>query len=139
MANHILETRKAIVAALRANAAVTAIVPSARVYSEEAPANAVWPFTLCGLPTEIPSPASCWDASELSVTIHGFARGPGMDAASALGDAVKRALDGLHVVRGELVLDMQHQQTQIIRDTSETSDYHVLVRCLAYVAEARAT
>lgn len=134
MTDHILETRKAIVALLRDDAAVTAIVPATRNYGEQLPANPVWPFTMCGLPTEIPRRASCWDASELSVTVHGFAKGPGMDAASALGNAIKRALDGAYVARGDLAIDIQFEQVQIIRDTAESSDYHVLVRCRVDVA-----
>ena len=135
MADHLLETRKAMIAAMRTDAALTALVPAARIYGEEAPANAVWPFILCGLPSEVPDRASCWDGTRMGVVVHCFAKGPGMDIASAISNAVKRALDGVRAVRGGLAVDIQHAQTQIVRDSAEASAYHGIVRYDAYAVE----
>ena len=137
MADHLLETRKAMIAAMRADAALTALVPAARIYGEEAPANAVWPFILCGLPSEAPDRASCWDGTRMGVVVHCFAKGPGMDACSGIANAIKRSLDGLHVVRGDLVVDLSFSQRQIIRDGSEISDYHGLCRLDAFAVEEK--
>ena len=135
MADHLLETRKAMIAAMRADAALTALVPATRIYGEEAPANAMWPFILCGLPSEVPDRASCWDGTRMGVVVHCFAKGPGMDTASAISNAVKRALDGHHAVRGGLAVDFVHSQTQIVRDSAEASAYHGIVRYDAYAVE----
>ena len=135
MADHLLETRKAMIAAMRADAALTALVPATRIYGEEAPANAVWPFILCGLPSEVPDRASCWDGTRMGVVVHCFAKGPGMDTASAISNAVKRALDGTRAVRGELAVDFVHEQNQIIRDSVEISSYHAISRFSAYGVE----
>lgn len=128
MADHILEARKAMVSAMRGNAALVSLVSKDTIYGEEAAPGTPWPFILCGLPTETPQRASCWDGSSMSAVVHCFARGPNMDKCSAIVNAIKRALDEMHVVRSGIAITIQHAQSQIIRDGAETSDYHGIVR-----------
>lgn len=117
-----------IVKALKASAPLTALVPTARIYGPEPPAEPQWPWAYVQTPLESPSRATCLNGASLSVTVHGFAKGPGDDAASAIGDAIKRALDGVSVPTADCAIDIQWQQTQIVRDSAEASAYHAIVR-----------
>ena len=137
MADHITEAKGAIVAALKADATVTALVPATRIYNVEAPATPVWPWILVGPPTETSDNRSCTDGSLLSVVVHGFAKGPGELAMAGIANAVKRALDGKTYSRlaGTVAVDVQFSQTQIIRDSAEASAYHSISRFEVAVAE----
>lgn len=74
-----LEIRRAIVAHLRADATVTALVPAARIYGEFAVSD-VFPFIRMGYPATAQFEATGWDGSEADFAIHVFADGPGTDA-----------------------------------------------------------
>lgn len=135
MADHIIETQGAIVGALKASAALTALVPATRVYGPEPPATPVWPFVMCGMPDAVPSRESCHDTSVMSFVVHGFAKGPGNVAAAAVANAIKRTLDGAVILRNDVTIDVSVAQVQIIRDSAEASAYHAIVRCEAYCSE----
>lgn len=135
MADHIEETSAGVVVALKGAPAMTALVPAGRIYNAEPPATPVWPWAMCGIPDAIPSRETCHDTSIVSFVVHGFAKGPGKGAASAIGDAIKRTLDGAVIIRNNVRIDVSVQQVQIIRDSAEASAYHAIVRCEAYCSE----
>lgn len=137
MADHIVETQGSVVGALKASAAMTELVPAARIYGPEPPATPAWPWAMCGMPDAVPSRESCHDTSVLSFVVHGFARGPGNVAAANIGNAIKRTLDGAVILRNDVRVDISVQQVQTIRDTAEASAYHVIVRCEAYCSEEK--
>lgn len=126
--DHSLPLRRAIVKALLAAAAVTAICEG-RIYGEEPPPTPEWPFIRYGLPEVDSYEASCWDGGTHPVTIHCFARGPGMDACSELAAAVSATLENsdLALVGLELVA-IDFVRTQIIRDSDEAGAYHAIVQ-----------
>jgi hypothetical protein len=123
-----LSARVALVKALKADATLTALVPTARIYGPEPPDKPQWPWAYVQTPLESPARATCLNGASLSVTVHGFAKGPGDDAASAIGNAIKRALDDLSIPLDECTVDVQWQQNQIIRDSAEASAYHCICR-----------
>lgn len=134
MANHMTEATGAIVNALKADSEVTGIVGQ-RIYNVEAPATPTWPFVLIGSPIETPDLYSCWEGSQQSIVIHAFARGPGELAVSNLAYTVRRALSNRRIERGQVEVNLSHEQTQVIRDSAEASSYHAIVRMRAFVAE----
>ena len=119
-----LEVRRIAVTRLKASETVADIV-AARVYGPEPPANPVWPFVSYGFATSVPVRASCMDGSRISVVIHGFARGPAEDNASALGAAIAGALDGYQFEGADFNGYFRWTQSQLLRDGAEASDYHV--------------
>jgi hypothetical protein len=129
-----LAVRKELVKAMRANAALTALVSATRVYGVESPATPVWPFIRYGFPTAVPNRGTCLDGRDVTVAIHAFAKGPGEDAASAIGWAVEQAIDGLHFSLDGYSIDVQVTGAQIIRDTDEASAYHWFCNVRAQVA-----
>lgn len=127
MADLIAATENGATLALKADATVSGIV-GVRVYNGEAPATPEWPWVLVGDATETASYETCHDAANMSLTVHGFARGPGKSAVRSLADAIKRALHSHVATLDDVWIDFSHEQTQIIRDSAEASAYHAIVR-----------
>jgi hypothetical protein len=70
-----LPVRRAGLTALKADAALTALVPAASIYPQSPPATPVWPFIKWGAPSGVPVRApGCVDGSEIIVAVHGFAK-----------------------------------------------------------------
>ena len=125
--------RRAILKALKADAAVTAIVPAASVQPTVVPPP--WPFVRYGAPSGIPIQASCVDGDEVAVALHSFAKprydsGGGMietaeDHADRIGTAVMRALH-----RHRLPLDsgnvarVRRTGYQLLQDGAEADAWH---------------
>lgn len=95
MANDLrLPVRRAIIAYLRTIPGVTALVGPTSIYGPEVPVGPVWPFVQYGFSNAFPDRASCLDGTRIVVSMHCYAHGPGEDAASQVGNAIARALDG---------------------------------------------
>lgn len=89
-----LEIRRAIVAHLRADATVTAIVPAERIYGEwPTVTDPEWPFIRMGYADAEAFEASGWSGSESGFTIHVFADGPGTDAVQTIAKRVQRSME----------------------------------------------
>ncbi len=124
-----IPVRKAIIKALKASPAVTALVPSTRIYPAETPATLTWPFIRYGTPSVLPLRASCLDGNRLIVAVHGFSK-LGEEAADNVAAAMARALDGA-------VLDLSASYPakghvtwvggQTLRDTDEADAWHAVV------------
>lgn len=139
MLDHALSLRKAVVKHLLADAAVRALVND-RVYGEEAPAKPQWPFVRYGLPIDGLYEASGWDGKEHDLTLHAFARGPGMDDCSTLATAIQTAMSedsGLPLV-GIGLVGITFLRTQIVRDSDEKGAYHAIIQFTATTFEEAA-
>lgn len=100
----LLPVRRAILATVKQDAALVALVPAERIYTQAASSPApTWPFVLYGAPTGIPIRQSCVDGMEVTVAIHSFAKAreqagsvveTAEDHAQRIGAAVVKALDG---------------------------------------------
>lgn len=94
--DHSLKIRKAIVAHLRTDAAVTALVPSTRIYGEFVATptgqQPTFPFIRIGYSVASPFEATCWSGSENSLTVHVFAHGPGTDSVETISAAVIKSI-----------------------------------------------
>lgn len=90
-----LEIRRAIVAHLRADATVTALVPADRIYGEwPTVTDPEWPFIRMGYADAEAFEASGWSGSESGFTVHVFADGPGTDAVQTVAKRVQRSMEG---------------------------------------------
>lgn len=91
-----LDIRQAIVAHLRMDADLTALVPVSRIYSEFAtfePADIPPTFIRMGYSDMSAFEATGWSGSEGTFTIHAFANGPGTDAISTIAKRVQRRME----------------------------------------------
>lgn len=141
-----LAVRKGILTMLKADAAVTAIVPAAQVYTQVA-TNPVWPFIRYGTPSVLPIRASCLDGMEMLVAVHGFA-GPrwqnpvkktgllesAEDQASRLGSAIARVLDSQRFDLTNGYARIEWRGGQLLIDGAEADAFHTVqnlrIRCV---------
>jgi hypothetical protein len=86
-----LQLQKAIVARLKTDAAVTAIV-NGRIY-DAVPPGAVKPYVSFGPFQLLPEHGDCLDGGEAIVTLDGWAAGPDTVQIKQLGAALATALD----------------------------------------------
>ena len=126
MADLLQTTGDAATVALKQDSDLASI--ASRIYNVEAPATPTWPWILVGSATETARIESGYDVASMSLTVHGFAKGPGQPPTAAIANSIKRALDGKVIYRGGAELHFTHEQTQIIRDSAEASAYHAIVR-----------
>jgi len=112
-----LPLQKAIVATLKADAAVMALV-AGRIY-DGVPANAVMPYVSLGTFQLLPDGGDCLDGGEAIIQLDGWAIGPASVEVKRLGAAIAHALDKAAL---NLALDGQHlveivaTETQYLRD-----------------------
>jgi hypothetical protein len=110
-----LPLQKAIVATLKADAKVAAIV-GGRVY-DGVPVDAPLPYVSIGSFQLLPDSTACLAGGEAIIQLDGWAAGPATTQAKQLGGAIAYALD-----QAELSLDGQHlvsltvTETQYLRD-----------------------
>lgn len=120
----ITSVRQTIIPALKANSAITAIVPSARIYPAKTPSAPVYPFVRYGAVTFQPHSLSCWKAGTVSGAVHCFVQAnasiPDPEAKCGdLAEAVADAIGGLNEGFATSV--------QIIPDADEPDVYHGIV------------
>lgn len=95
-----LDIRRAIVAHLRSDADVIALVPSSRIMGEFAVIpngeQPTFPFIRMGYSSARPFEAVCWDGSENTVTVHVFAQGPSSDSVEAISKRVINSIQNMN-------------------------------------------
>lgn len=118
--------RKAIVTALRADAALLALVPAERIYGRKSPADSPYPFTRYGTPILEPFRASCINGTGGEVTIHAFAEGSSEDAADAIAAAIVDRLDDAVLPIGEdgETANLRWTGGQTVPDIDEPTIWH---------------
>jgi hypothetical protein len=122
-----LDIRKAVVAHMRADAALISLVPSNRIYGEQ-PTAAVpdWPFIRYGYPIAVPWEATCYDGSQNRATIHVFADGPGTDSVARIAKAVVASMANFQPALFEDV-GSGWLGTNILPDGEEPDKLHAVV------------
>lgn len=121
-----LPLQKALVAVLKADAALTAIV-AGRVY-DSVPTNATKPYLSFGPWQVIPDQGDCYDASDIAVQIDGWSIGPGSVEAKKIGRAVRAALDQkpLTLDESERLVVMVIEQTQYLVEADGITQHAVV-------------
>lgn len=122
------EARRAALSILKSNAALTAIVPSARIYSQRVPAVPTWPFIKQGPTQSLPVRASCTRGAVVSFSIHAFARSEGgetaEDYASRIGGAIEAALDNNRAAFSGGTIRFRLNEMQLLQDAGEADSFH---------------
>lgn len=130
-----LPVRRAVLTAMKADDALTAMVPEGSIHPQ-APLGALsWPFIKWGAPAGIPIKASCVDGNEIIVAVHGFAKrrenGSGQvietaeDHAARIGSGIAAALDGksLALSAGGHAR-VRWTGSQLLQDGDESDAFH---------------
>lgn len=137
--------RRGVLALMKADAPLTAIVPAARVYPQTTPADAVFPFIRMGAPLALPLRASCLDGSDSTFAVHGFTKDrmsgtkrveTAEDYAGRLGSAIADSLDGRVITLTNGTARIQWTGSQLLMDPAEPGCFHTLqnFRVRAYTA-----
>lgn len=88
--------RRAVLAKLKADTGLIAIVPAARIYPQAVPVEPGWPFLKMGPSQTLPRRAACLNGGDVTMDVHAFARGSASetaeDHASRIGAAIETAL-----------------------------------------------
>lgn len=139
--NSDLYVKRATIATLKGVAAVTALVPAARIYPLQRPADPAWPFIGYGAPIAEPFIASCLNGSASTVAIHDYAETTGAapdtksgeDTALAINAEIEAALDGAAIglaAHGCPYPATAHYTcvgSQVIQDGNEADKFHGFV------------
>lgn len=125
MASPSLEIQGAIVARLKATAAITALVGT-RVY-DSVPAGASFPYITLGEGDETSDDVDCIDGFEISLDIDVWSRAPGFPEAKRIADEIRIALrePPLSISDNALVY-FNHRQTRTFRDPDGLTSHAVL-------------
>jgi len=121
-----LQLQKALVAVLKADAGVNAII-AGRIY-DAVPGGAVKPYLSFGPFQMLPEHGSCLDGGEAFVTLDGWAAGPDTVQVKQLGAAVAKALDLAPIVLDAppRLVEMTVEQTQYMRDPDGITAHAVI-------------
>jgi hypothetical protein len=121
-----LQLQKALVAVLKADAGVNAII-AGRIY-DAVPGGAVKPYLSFGPFQMLPEHGSCLDGGEAFVTLDGWAAGPDTVQVKQLGAAVAKALDLAPIVLDAppRLVEMTIEQTQYMRDPDGITAHAVI-------------
>ena len=68
------ELRRAVVAALKADTGLIAVVPAAQIHTSSVPANPAWPFLRWDAPNSVPVGSLCTQGADVTFFVHAFAR-----------------------------------------------------------------
>lgn len=125
MASPSLELWGAVVAALKADNAVTAFVAD-RVF-DRVPADAVFPYLSLGSTWEIEDDAECIDAVDVGLRVDVWSRTVTSAEVRRIADAVRRVLHRAEFDLPENALAMiEHQRTDTLRDADGLTLHSIL-------------
>lgn len=125
MSDPSLELQSAIVAALKANPAVAALV-AGRVY-DEVPSGATKPYVTLGQPQVLPDRADCIDGADVNFPIHGWAAGPQSVIVKRLGKAIAAALDNASLsLSGHRAVLVEVDQIEYLDDPDALTKHAVV-------------
>lgn len=132
--------RAAVLTHLKGDAAVTAIIPAARLYPSTTPANVSWPFGRFDGPQSIPLDGGCYAGSTISFFYHGFAKGTANvetaeDEAMRIAAAFEHSLHNrrLEITSPATTARISVLSARIIMDGAEQSAWHAIVSCSARI------
>ena len=126
-----LELQKAIVARLRADADLTAIV-AGRIY-DAPPINPTFPYVTLGEADVVVQRADCYDGSEVSMSVHGWSRATGFPEVKRIAAAIRASLHEapLELADGERLVDIEVTDNRALRDPDGLTS-HAVVTAHAY-------
>lgn len=128
-----ISVRKKLLARLKTDANLTALVPSVSIYSQRVPANPGWPFVMLGPPTTIGLRATCVRGGTVSLGVHAFAnhRVSGGDVvetaedhAGRIGAAIEAAIDGAMLAMTGGTIKVRLSDMRLLVDGGESDAFH---------------
>jgi hypothetical protein len=119
-----LALQGAIVAALKADAAVAAIV-AGRIF-DIIPPGAQMPYISLGEDQVLPDGGDCFDAYDIRSAIHLWSRKVGMPEVKRLAAAVDAALGDELAVPGHFIIECGVTDTRFLRDPDGLTSHAVL-------------
>ena len=127
-----LSVRGAVIAALKADAALIALVPAGRIYPNKTPADVAWPFIKLGVLMNSPTRYDCGGGGDVTGAVHVFVKKTAsiLDPEAAtyrINKEVVRVLDGLDLVVDGSDLGCHVTLSQVMEDGAEADAYHGLV------------
>jgi hypothetical protein len=118
---------------LKADAALTALVPAASIYPQAVPGEPLWPFIKLGPTGTLRLRAACVNGGLVTVDIHAFARArvsggatveTAEDHASRIGAAIEAALSDRHLtLEGGADAHIELGDIRLLQD-SEPDAFH---------------
>lgn len=135
--DHSLILRRGIIAYLKANVGLVALVPASHIYGEQPPAKPTWPFIRFGLANVTMGRFNCYSGGDHGFAIHAFSMGPGTDEIYRIRAAIISAMDDASIpLDGDAgVTLLRHDISNLIRDTDEADAYHDIHQFKASVFE----
>lgn len=125
MTSPTLELQGAIVARLKADAAVTALI-AGRVY-DAVPPNPTFPYVSFGPSDELSDDADCITGFEISMQIDCWSRSVGFPEVRRISDAVRAALVATDLpITANALVYFNHRQTRLFRDPDGLTSHAAL-------------
>ena len=134
-----------MLAHLKADADLVALVPASRQYPSTTPAKPTFPFTRLDAPTSSPLDGACYAGAEVTFLLHAFAKPREVDEAivedaedfaGRIGSAMKLAVHNRRVPVADTTALLKVRSVRLIRDGDEADAYHGILSCSARVLAA---
>lgn len=123
----ILATRRKVVARLKADGVVTALLPAGQIYGERSDAATPWPFARCGEFEGEPGHA-------VRGNVHVFSKAEFTDEVAAIVEAIGTSLDSaVLILADDRRAHVELIRTRILPDPDEQSAWHGIVTILATI------
>lgn len=134
------DLRRAVITALKADAALTALVPAAQIHTSTVPANPAWPFLRWDAPNSIPRGVACTQGAEVTFFVHAFAKAAATDTAEAHAEritaAVAKVLHRARLTLPSASARLRVRATRSMMDGAEKDAWHGIVDVIAGVTIA---
>lgn len=137
--------RRAVLTRLKADAALTALVPAGSIYPQAVPSEPAWPFVKLGPTGTLRLRAACVNGGLVTVDVHAFARArvsggqtveTAEDHASRIGAAIEAALaDNRITLEGGATADIELGDIRLLQD-QEPDAFHWFAQLNARVLAA---
>jgi hypothetical protein len=123
----ILDTRRKVVARLKADATVIALLPAGQIFGERSDAASPWPYSRCGEFEGEPGHA-------VRGNVHVFSKAEFTDEVAGIVEAIGTSLDSvvLELADGRRA-HVELIRTRILPDPDEQSAWHGIVTILATI------
>lgn len=137
--------RRAVLAKLKADTGVTALVPASSIYPQAVPNEPTWPFIKLGAIGTLRLRAACVNGGQVSVDVHAFARAREVsgqvvetaeDHAGSIGAAIESALaDNRITLEGGEIAKIELSDLNLFQD-QEPDAFHWFAQLNARVLAA---
>ena len=122
-----LNLRRALVVALRADPAHTALVPATNIYGPRSPADTAWPFERVHVADAIPHVADGYDGADMAASVHIFTQGADESNAATTARRVAELLDDAVLTKDGYTFMPEWRGTQTFADNDEATQWHSVV------------